>query len=44
MYKKSLTSELATEKKSKVTSIGNGRRKKGSYKLKTKKPYRGQGK
>jgi hypothetical protein len=27
----------------KKTSIGNGKRKKGSYGAKTKKPYRGQG-
>jgi len=29
---------------SKKTSIGNGRRKTGSYKWKNKKKYRGQGK
>ena len=44
MYKKSLTSSLVTESKPKLTSIGNGRRKRGSYKVKTQKPYRGQGK
>ena len=44
MYKKSLTSSLVTENRPKLTSIGNGRRKRGSYKVKTQKPYRGQGK
>jgi hypothetical protein len=44
MYKKSLTSSLVTEAKPKLTSIGDGRRKRGSYKVKRKKPYRGQGK
>ena len=44
MYKKSLTSSLPTEAKPKLTSIGNGRRKRGSYKVKRKKAYRGQGK
>ena len=33
-----------TEAIPKKTSIGNGRRKRGSYKVKRKKPYRGQGK
>jgi hypothetical protein len=44
MYKKSLTSNPLIESKPKLTSIGNGRRKRGSYKVKTQKPYRGQGK
>tara|TARA_X000000368_G_C23048264_1_gene720120 strand:+ start:2710 stop:2847 length:138 start_codon:yes stop_codon:yes gene_type:complete len=32
------------ESNPKKTSIGNGRRKEGSFKLKSKKKYRGQGK
>tara|TARA_Y100001970_G_C13420214_1_gene456207 strand:+ start:278 stop:415 length:138 start_codon:yes stop_codon:yes gene_type:complete len=34
----------AVEAYSKKTSIGNGRRKNGSYKWKGQKKYRGQGK
>ena len=34
----------SVEAYSKKTSIGNGRRKKGSYKWKNQKKYRGQGK
>jgi hypothetical protein len=34
----------AVEANPKKTSIGNGRRKTGSYKWKNKKKYRGQGK
>ena len=44
MYKKSLTSSTLIETKPKLTSIGNGRRKSGSYKWKGEKKYRGQGK
>ena len=44
MYKKSWMQTTHVEAKPKLTSIGNGRRKRGSYKVKRKKPYRGQGK
>ena len=37
-------SKTNTETNPKKTSIGNGRRKTGSYKLKGQKKYRGQGK
>ena len=44
MAKKAWSDSTHVEAKPKLTSIGNGRRKRGSYKVKTKKPYRGQGK
>ena len=37
-------SKTNTETTPKKTSIGNGRRKTGSYKWKSQKKYRGQGK
>tara|TARA_R100000458_G_scaffold36185_2_gene33610 strand:+ start:750 stop:884 length:135 start_codon:yes stop_codon:yes gene_type:complete len=44
MAKKAWLDSPHVEAKPKLTSIGNGRRKRGSYKVKRKKPYRGQGK
>ncbi len=46
MPKKSAWGEtkLQNEATPKKTSIGNGRRKRGSYAVKGTKPYRGQGK
>lgn len=37
-------SKLQTASTPKKTSIGRGRRKRGSYAVKGQKPYRGQGK
>ena len=44
MYKKSWMPNPQIDAKPKLTSIGDGRRKRGSYKVKRKKAYRGQGK
>ena len=37
-------SKTSTETTPKKTSIGNGRRKRGSFAVQGEKPYRGQGK
>jgi len=42
--KKSLTNAKTIEPTPKKTSIGEGRRKRGSFKVRGEKPYRGQGK
>jgi hypothetical protein len=42
--RKSLTNTVTIESQPKKTSIGNGRRKRGSFKVRSQKKYRGQGK
>ena len=42
--RKSLTNTKTIEAIPKKTSIGHGRRKRGSFKVRGQKPYRGQGK
>jgi len=42
--RKSPTGLQTIEATPKKTSVGNGRRKRGSFKVKSQKPYRGQGK
>jgi len=42
--RKSFTNTKTIEAQPKKTSIGDGRRKRGSFKVKSQKPYRGQGK
>jgi len=42
--RKSLSNAQTIESTPKKTSIGHGRRKRGSFKVKSQKPYRGQGK
>ena len=46
MPKKAAWGETKLQKEAvpKKTSIGNGRRKRGSFSVQGKKPYRGQGK
>lgn len=43
MAKKSLSGGKFIESKPKKTSIGHGKRKRGSFKTKSEKAYRGQG-
>jgi hypothetical protein len=44
MAKKSLSGSTFVQGKPKRTSIGDGRRKRGSFKVRSQKKYRGQGK
>lgn len=44
MAKKNLSGGKFVEGQPKKTSIGHGRRKRGSFKVRSQKPMRGQGK